>query len=74
MDVFMYYCFILFLNLQLVDKGLVKSLVEPRNWFIKQLLKILKRKTIPHVEEKNLGYDDIMQLLRSIEQGLHRGA
>ncbi len=48
----------LILNLPLVDKGLVKSLVAPRNWYIKQLLKILKRKTISHVEEKKLGYDD----------------
>jgi hypothetical protein len=47
----------LIVNLPLVDKELVKSLVEPRNWFIKQLLKIFKRKTILHVEEKKLGYD-----------------
>lgn len=48
----------LILNLPLVDKGLVKSLVDPRNWYIKLLLKIIKRKTVSLVEEKKLGYDD----------------
>jgi hypothetical protein len=48
----------LIVNLPIVDKSIVKSLVEPRNWFVKRILKILKRKTISHVEEKKLGYDE----------------
>lgn len=47
----------LIVNLPIVDKTLVKSLVEPRNRILKIILKILKRKTIPNICEKKLGFD-----------------
>jgi hypothetical protein len=45
-------------NLPVVHTSLVKTLVEPRNWFVYTFLNLLNRKTIQRVHEKKLGYDN----------------